>query len=123
MLNIDKAPTCAVAIAELKAKGKCPTETRHWQVKYLNNVAEADPGKLKQLIRPVRGFKMLKTACATIEGFEVMRALRKGQAVPLALEGGIIREPKLVERAFGPGPCARTVAVALLRDRLANAES
>jgi transposase-like protein len=30
---------------------------------------------LKQLIRPVRGFKTLKTAYATITGFEVMRTL------------------------------------------------
>ena len=123
VLNTDKAPTCAAAIAELEAEGKFPTETRHRRARYLNNVVEADPGKLKQLIRPVRGFKMLKTACATIEGFEVMRTLRKVQAAPLALEGGILREPKLVERAFGLGPCALTVAVALLQDRLANAES
>jgi hypothetical protein len=33
-------------------------------------------GKLKQLIRPVRGYKTL-TAYATIKGFEVMRALRR----------------------------------------------
>lgn len=57
-----------------------PEETVHRQVKYLNNVIEADHGKLKQLIRPVRGFKTLKTAYATIKGFEGMRALRKGQA-------------------------------------------
>ena len=56
VLNTDKAPTYAAAIAELKAEGKCPTETRHRQVKYLNNVIEADHGKLEQLIRPVRGF-------------------------------------------------------------------
>ena len=31
-------------------------------MKYLNNVIEADHGKLKLLIRPVRGFKTLKTA-------------------------------------------------------------
>ena len=68
----------ADAIAELKAEGKCPNETRHRQVKYLNNVGEADHGKLKLLLRPVRGFKTLKTAYATIKGFEVMRALRKG---------------------------------------------
>ena len=55
-------PTYAAAIAELKAEGKCPTETRHRQVKYLNNVIETDHGKLKQLIRLVRGFKTLKTA-------------------------------------------------------------
>ncbi len=34
-------------------------------------------GKLKQPIRPVRGFKTLKTAYATIEGFEVMRAAQR----------------------------------------------
>ena len=54
------------------------SRTVHRQVKYLNNVIEADHGKLKQLIRPVRGFKTLKTAYATIMGFEVMRALGKG---------------------------------------------
>ncbi|WP_343457188.1 DDE-type integrase/transposase/recombinase, partial [Enterobacter hormaechei] len=32
-------------------------ETAHRQVKYLNNVIEADHGKLKILIKPVRGFK------------------------------------------------------------------
>ncbi len=47
----------------------------HREVKYLNNVVEADHGKLKQLIHSVRGFKTLKTAYATITGFEVMRAL------------------------------------------------
>ena len=61
-------------------QGRCPPHTRHRQVKYLNNVVEADHGKLKQLIGPVRGFNTLKTAYATIKGFEVMRALRKGQA-------------------------------------------
>lgn len=34
----------------------------HRQVEYLNNVVEADHGKLKQLIKPVRGFKTLKAA-------------------------------------------------------------
>ena len=106
VLNTDKAPAYAGAIAELKAEGKCPTETRHRQVKYLNNVIEADHGKLKLLIRPVRGFKTLKTAYATIRGFEVMRALRKGQAGMFALQGGIVGEARIVERAFGLGPCA-----------------
>ena len=124
MLNTDKAPTYATAIAELKAEGKCPTETTHRQVKYLNNVVEADHGKLlKLLIRPVRGFKTLKTAYATIKGFEVMRALRKGQADVFALQGGIVGEARIVERAFGIGPCALTEAMAWLQDRLANAET
>ena len=121
VLKTDKAPTCAAAIAELKAAGKCPRETRHRQVKSLNNVVEADHGKLKQFIRPVRGFKTLKTAYATIKGFEVMRALRKGQARFFNLEGGIVGEARIVERAFGLGPCALTEVMALLQDRLASA--
>ena len=123
VLNTDKAPTYAAAIAQLKAEGKCPNETRHRQVKYLNNVVEADHGKLKQLIRPVRGFKTMKTAYATIKGFEVMRALRKGQAEMFALQGGIVGEARIVERAFGVGPCALTEAMAWLQDRLASAET
>ena len=74
VINTDKAPTYAAALAELKKEGKCPEETLHRQVKYLNNVIEADHGKLKQLIRPVRGFKTLKTAYATIKGFKTRPA-------------------------------------------------
>ena len=72
-INTEKAPAYAGALAELKSEDKRPKETLHRQVKYLNNIIEADHGKLKQLIRPVRGFKTLKTAYATIRGFEVMR--------------------------------------------------
>ena len=74
----------------------------------------------------MRGFKTyraVKTAYATIKGFEVMRALRKGQAGMFALQGGIVGEARIVERAFGLGPCALTEAMALLQDRLASGES
>ena len=118
VINTDKAPTYAAALAELKAEGKCPTDTQHRQVKYLNNIVESDHGKLKQLIRPVRGFKTMKTAYATIKGFEVMRALRKGQAATFNLTHDIRGEARLVERAFGLGACALTEAVHLLTEKL-----
>jgi hypothetical protein len=81
-------------------------------------VVEADHGKLKPLIRPVRGFKSMKTAYATIKGFEVMRALRKGQAAIFNLTRDIVGEARLIERAFGLGPCALTEAVQLINERL-----
>ena len=96
VINTDKAPTYGIAIAQLKAESKCPVELVHRQIKYLNNVVEADHGKLKQLIKPVRGFKTLKTAYATIKGFEVMRALRKGQAAIFNLHCG--RRPVEISR-------------------------
>ena len=45
----------------------------HLQIKYRNNRLEADHGKLKRLINPVRGFYSMKTAYVTIKGFDVMR--------------------------------------------------
>jgi transposase, IS6 family len=95
-----------------------PTDTQHRQVKYLNNIVEADHGKLNQLIRPVRGFKSMKTAYATIKGFEVMRALRKGQAAIFNVTRDIVGEARLVERVFGLGPCTLTEAVQLVGERL-----
>jgi transposase, IS6 family len=118
VVNTAKAPTYATALAELKKEGKCPEDTIHRQAKYLNNVVEADHGKLKQLIRPVRGFKTLKTAYTTIKGFEVMRALRKGQAGAFNLSRDICGEVSLIERAFGLGACVLTEAVEIFREQL-----
>ena len=95
------------AISGLKAEGKCSEETEHRQIKYLNNVVEADHDKLKQLIRPVRDFKTLKSAYATIRGFQVMLALRKGQAGIFNFSNDVLGEARIVERPFGIGPCER----------------
>ena len=88
-------------LEQMMAEGKCPEGTEHRQVKYLNNVVEADHGKLKQLIRLVRGFKTLKTAYATIKGHEVMRG-----------------EARLVERAFKVGPCVLAEAAQFISQQL-----
>src|SRR3546814_1344292 len=97
--------------------------TEHRQVKYLNNVLEADHGKLKMLIKPVRGFKSMPTAYATIKGFEVMRALRKGQARAWCLQPGIMGEVRLVERAFGIGPSALTETMIIDRKSVVEGKS
>lgn len=121
VINTDKAPTYDLALAELKKEGKCPKNMRHRQSRYLNNVVEVDHGKLKLLIRPVRGFKTLKTAYATIKGFEVMRALRKGQGRSFNFQGGILGEARMIERAFGLGPCAMADAHRIIERELTRA--
>ena len=92
VLNTDKAPAYAAAIAELKAEGKCPKDT-HRQ-KYLNNVVGRP--RLK-LLRPVRGFKTMKTAYATIKG-RGERALRTS---PGCSPSRAASARRIVERAFG----------------------
>ena len=52
-----------------------------------------------------------------------MRALRKGQARMFAIQGGVVGEAMIVERAFGVGPCALTELMALPQDHLTSAET
>ena len=93
----------------------------HRQVKYLNNVIGANCGKLKLLIKPVCGFKTMKTTYAKIKGFEVMQALRKGQGCTFNLTRNPIGEKRMIERAFGVGSCLMAEAVAFIEESLAAA--
>lgn len=78
-INTDQNPSYARAISDLKEEDKIASGLEHRQVKYLNDIIEADHGKLKRLIKPTLGFKSMKTAYATIKGFEVMRMFKKGR--------------------------------------------
>ena len=78
-INTDKNPAYGEAIREMKKEGLLGADCEHRQAKYLNNVIEADHGKLKRLIKPTLGFQSMRTAYATLKGFEVMRMFRKGQ--------------------------------------------
>ena len=56
VINTDKNPAYGQAIKELKQAGVLAAHVKHLQIKYRNNRLEADHGKLKRLINPVRGF-------------------------------------------------------------------
>jgi putative transposase len=51
------------------------------QVKYLNNVVEQDHRGVKQVTRPMLGFKSFAAAQSTLVGIELMHMLKKGQIV------------------------------------------
>ena len=70
-------------------------------MKYLNNRLEGDHGKLKRLIKPTLGFQSMKTAYATLKGFEVMRMLKKGQFKQWIEAVGGGTEASFVNRLFG----------------------
>ena len=54
--------------------------------------------ELKQLINPVRGFKTMKTAYATMKGFELTKMFKKGQLNAFTYNQGLMGEIRLVER-------------------------
>ena len=60
--------------------------------------------------------KTMRTAYATIKGFEVMLALRKGQGHAFNLTRDPIGEKRMIERAFGVGPCVMTEAMTLIEE-------
>ena len=78
--------------------GELKDTVKHRTSKYLNNRIEADHGALKRLIRPTRGFQSMKTAYATIKGFEVMRMIRRRHC--MLIEPGITGEVRFVNKLF-----------------------
>jgi hypothetical protein len=62
------------------------------------------------LIRPTLGFQSMKTAYATIKGFEVMRMFKKGQFAPWidAIGGGTRRTSSTACLAFMREPPTRS---------------
>jgi transposase-like protein len=83
----------------LQNEGLLPTDVEHRTSKYLNNILEADHGALKRVIRPTRGFQTMKTASATLKGFEIMRMIRRGHCIQR--ERQATGEVRLVNQLFG----------------------
>jgi transposase-like protein len=100
----DENPAYQAAIRPINAARALEAPIEHRDVKYLNNIIEADNGKLKRLIKPTLGFKSMKTAYTTLKGFEVMRMFRKGQFACWYPGEGVIGEVRLINRQFGIYP-------------------
>jgi transposase-like protein len=77
-ITTDKLASYPKAILRLQNEGLLSEDVVHRTSKYLNNFLEADHGALKRVTRPTRGFQTMKTATATLTGFEVMRMIRRG---------------------------------------------
>jgi IS6 family transposase len=74
----DKLASYPKAIRRLKKEGLLSKDVEHHTSKNLNNIIEADHGALKRVMRPTHNFQRMRTASATIKGFEVVRMIRRG---------------------------------------------
>jgi transposase-like protein len=98
-ITTDKLASYPKAIRRLQNEGLLPKDVEHRTSKYLNNIIEADHGAPKRVIRPTRGFQTMKSAAATLKGFEVMRMIRRGHCI--LQQAGPIGEIRLVNQLFG----------------------
>jgi transposase-like protein len=98
-ITTDKLASYPKAIQRLQNEGLLPQDVEHRSSKYLNNIIEADHGALKRVIRPTRGFQTMKTAAATLTGFETMRMIRRGHCIQRKRQA--TGEVRLVNQLFG----------------------
>jgi hypothetical protein len=71
---------------------------RQW--KYWNNVIEQDHRFVKRRVNPELRFRAFSTAERTIQGYEAMHMLRKGQIEGLA-KGDVLTQNRVINQMFG----------------------
>ena len=100
VINVDKHATYPKAIADLKAAGLLPESVKLRQVKYLNNLIEQDHRFIKRVVKPGMSFFSVETAGRTLQGYEVMHMIRKGQVRGVG-KGDITGQVTFVAGLFG----------------------
>ena len=100
VINVDKNAAYPKAIAELKAAGILPESVELRQVKYLNNLIEQDHRFIKRLVKLGMGFFSFETAGRTLQGYEAMHMIRKGQMHGVN-KGDITGQVTFIARLFG----------------------
>jgi transposase-like protein len=100
VINVDKNAAYPKAFNDLKAAGSIAKSCQLRQVKYLNNLIEQDHRFIKRLTKLGMGFFSFETAWRTLQGFEIMNMIRKGQVQ--GVEKGDVRgQMALIARLFG----------------------
>jgi len=79
VITVDKNAAYPKAFKELKAERLMPDSCELRQSKYLNNLIEQDHRLIKRLVKLGMGFFSFETAWRTLQGYEAMHMLRKGQ--------------------------------------------
>ena len=80
VINTDQARLYGSAIAGMKKEGILRRRCRHRPVQYLNNIVEQDHRAIKRRVKAKQGFRAFHAARRTIQGYEAMHMIRKGQA-------------------------------------------
>ena len=79
VINVDKNRSYIGAVNDLKQEMLLPEHCQRRPCQYMNNIVEQDHRFMKRMIRPGLGFGSYPTAWRTIQGYETMHMIRKGQ--------------------------------------------
>ena len=100
VVTVDGNPSYPAVIQELKRAGELGRRCRCRPVPYLNNIVEQDHRAIKRRINAKLGFRSLQGACCTIQGYEAMHMIRKGQVRWLP-KGDVAEQVRFIKATFG----------------------
>jgi hypothetical protein len=98
VINVDGHPAYARAISELKQSSDLGRRCR--PSPYRNNILEQDHRFIKKRIAASLWFRSVDGALNTIDGYEAMNMIRRGQVRWLA-KGDVVGQTRFVQRLFG----------------------
>jgi len=100
VINVDGHPAYARAIAELKRSGDLSRRCRCRPSPYLNNIIEQDHRFIKKRMAASLWFRSAEGALRTIDGYEAMHLIRKGQIRWLP-QGDVVGQRRFIHTLFG----------------------
>src|ERR1700694_2562846 len=99
VINTDLAPIYTSAIPAIKKEGTLRRCCWHRPVRYLNNIIEQDHRAIKRRVNAKQGFREFQAARRTIQGYEAIHMLRKGQ-VRWVSGTGVRRQNRFINTLF-----------------------
>ena len=79
VIKVDGNRSYPKVVAELKTEGKLGRRCRCRTCPYLNNLVEQDHRAIKRRVNASQGFGSFHRALRTIQGYEAVHMIRKGQ--------------------------------------------
>jgi transposase, IS6 family len=99
VINTDLASIYSSAIPDSKKEGTLRDRCRHGPVQYLNNILEQDHRAIKRRVNAKQGFREFQSARQTIQGYEAIHMIRKGQIRWVAGDD-LLRQIQFIDNLF-----------------------
>ena len=100
VINVDGNRSYPKVVAELKTAGKLGRRCRCRTCPYLNNIVEQDHRAIKRRVNASQGFRSFQGARRTIQGYEAVHMIRKGQVRWLA-KGDVVGLVLFINETLG----------------------
>jgi len=99
VINVDKNAAYIEAASDLKEEELLPDTCKRRPTKYMNNIVGQDHRFIKRRVNPSLEFGSYPTAWRTIQGYETMNMIRKGQ-IEGAKKGNIQAQNQFIAGLF-----------------------